>query len=83
VGVLRLTGVGCTAATWGHSWAVGHGVDVLMSQLVAFAAEPPGHDVDDQDEDDVRSRGAAIVSCLRAKDTVIVHDGTVWELTTR
>jgi len=57
--------------------------DVLLSQLVAFAAEPHGHDVDDQDEDDVRSPGAAIVSRLRAKDAVIVHDGTIWELATR
>jgi hypothetical protein len=57
--------------------------DVLLSQLVAFAAAPRGHDVDDQDEDDLRSRGAAIVSRLRAKDTVIVHDGTVWETPTR
>lgn len=57
--------------------------DVLLNQLVAFAAEPRGHDVDDQDEDDVRSRGAAIVPCLRAKDMVIVHDGAVWELATR
>ncbi len=57
--------------------------DVLLSQLVAFAADPHGHDVDDQDKDDVRSRGAAILSRLRAKNTLIVHDGTVWELTTR
>jgi hypothetical protein len=47
-----------------------------MSQLVACAAEPREHDVHDQDEDDLRSRGAAIVSRLRAKDPVIVHDGT-------
>jgi hypothetical protein len=57
--------------------------DVLTSQLGAFAAEPRGHDVGDQDEDDVRSRVAAIVSRLRARGTVIVHDGMVWELATR
>jgi hypothetical protein len=57
--------------------------DTLVSQLVASAAEPRGRDADDQDEDDVRRRGAEIVSRLRVKDTVIVHDGTVWELVTR
>jgi hypothetical protein len=56
--------------------------DVLVGQFVAFGAEPGGHDVDERDEDDVRSRAAAIVSGLRADAMVIVHDGTVWELAT-
>jgi hypothetical protein len=36
--------------------------DVLLTQLVEFGAKPGGHDVDDQGEDDVSSRAAAIVS---------------------
>jgi hypothetical protein len=56
--------------------------DVLVDQLVEFGAEPGGHDVDERDEDDVRSRAAAIASCRRADAMVIVHGGTVWELAT-
>jgi site-specific DNA recombinase len=57
--------------------------DVPLDQLVASGADPDGRHIDGGDEGGVRSRGAAIISRLRAKDTVIVHDGTVWELTTR
>jgi hypothetical protein len=43
--------------------------DVLLSQLVGFAAERRGRDVGDRDEDDVRSRATAIVSSLKAAAT--------------
>jgi hypothetical protein len=53
--------------------------DVLLNQLVELGAAPGGHDVGGRDENDVRSRAAAIVSSLKAAATVIVHDGSVWE----
>lgn len=54
--------------------------DILLNQLVELWAEPGGHDIGGQGEDDVGGRAAEIASSLRSAATMIVHDGIAWEL---